>query len=172
MSNLDNNNKQTTTGPQGTQVFEIDEINRLLAEKIAASQSDDVNVAAFVGLSSSVEGQQFVLNKDKLDVGRRPSSDLVLNEPSVSAMHAQIIKRDNQWKVLNLLSSNGTFVNGEKVAEKILKAGDRISFAGVEFVFTYIDDPEGNQKSYGNLSLILISLGLISAFAAIFYFLL
>lgn len=173
MSNTENNNKNNVSlGPQGTQVFDLNEVNKMIAAEIAGAQSENACVPVLIGISSDINGQQFILNKDKIEVGRRPSSDLLLNESSVSAMHAQIIKSGDNWKVLNLLSSNGTFVNGEKVAEKVIKSGDRIAFAEAEFVFTYIDEPLKESKSNLKLLLILGAITLIAVFAGLFYIIL
>jgi pSer/pThr/pTyr-binding forkhead associated (FHA) protein len=167
------NNETASTGPQGTQVFDLDEVNKMVADEIANSRSNTANIPALVGLSSSHSGQQFILSKDKIEVGRRPNSDIVLNENSVSAMHAQIIKAGDGWKVLNLLSSNGTFVNGEKVVERIINVGDRIAFAEAEFVFTLVDDEtQVTSKSSNSFPLILIAVGVIAAFSALYFFVL
>ncbi len=172
MSSNDNNKNKVSIGPQGTQVFDLNEVNKMIAAEIANAQSDTACVPTLVGISSDINGQQFILNKDKIEVGRRPSSDLLLNESSVSAMHAQIIKTGDNWKVLNLLSSNGTFVNGEKIVEKIIQAGDRIAFAEAEFVFTYIDKPLTENKLNVKVILFVTAVILISAFAGLLYFIL
>jgi pSer/pThr/pTyr-binding forkhead associated (FHA) protein len=164
------NNGQTPTGPQGTQVFDLDEVNKMVAAEIANSRSSTANTPALVGLSSTLSGQQFILSKNKIEVGRRPNSDIVLNENSVSAMHAQILSDGQSWKVLNLLSSNGTFVNGEKVVEKKINIGDRISFAEAEFVFTLVDEEIERTLESSKLPLILTAAGVIIAFSALYYF--
>ena len=128
----DKDNDNPSMGPQGTQVFEKNDINKMIADKSANAQSGTATTPALIGVSAKVVGVQIILLKDKLEVGRRPTADIVLQDASVSSMHAQIIKQGEDWKVLNLLSSNGTFVNGEKVSEKFIKSGDRIAFAGAE----------------------------------------
>ena len=166
------NEKQTSkTGPQGTQVFELNEVNKMIAKEIVESQPESADTPALIGVSSDVIGQQFTLQKSKIEVGRRPSSDIVLTESSVSSMHAQIIKDHEAWKVLNLLSSNGTFVNGEKVVEKFLNVGDVVGFAGSEFVFALVvdDQPEEDKKPFKHL--IPTAIFLASAAAVLIYFL-
>jgi len=164
------NNKNNSTGPQGTQVFDVNDINKMIAEEIANSQSSEADAPALVGLSNALHGQQYLLNKSKLEVGRRPNSDIVLNESSVSAMHAQIIQVADGWKVLNLLSSNGTFVNGEKVTEKVIQIGDRISFAEAEFVYVMVDNANSESEPNRNTSLVIVASVLVAAFAGLFYF--
>ena len=169
MSSDDNSSR---TGPQGTQVFEANQVNKMIAKEIVDSQPEDANQAALVGVSSDMIGQTYALKKSKIEVGRRPSSDIVLSDPSVSAMHAQIIQDNDNWKVLNLLSSNGTFVNGEKVVEKVLTKGDMVGFAGSEFVFSYIKGEEAPQKdkiSNKILFPIIIGAAILAAGAYIYF---
>lgn len=165
-------NKHTSMGPQGTQVFDVDAVNKMIAAEIADSQSDEADTPALVGIGEKVSGQRFILNKDKLEVGRRPNSDIVLDDSSVSAMHAQIIRQGGKWKVLNLLSSNGTFVNGEKIVEREIVPGDRIAFAGAEFVFTLIDEPLSPKRSNKNFALVFVAFGLVAALGGLLYFIL
>ncbi len=171
------NNKNNTieqTGPQGTQAFNIDEVNKMIAEQIINSQSGDASMPALIGLSEGLNGKEFIFSKNKFSIGRNPDSDIVLSEASVSSMHAQIIKIDDEWKVLNLLSSNGTFVNGEKVAEKIIVLGDRIAFAEAEFVYALVEPQasEENNSTSNSYGLIFVGLALVAAFTALFYFIL
>lgn len=65
------------------------------------------------------EGQEIV-------VGRVGDVDLVLDEDMVSRRHARIACEQGRITIEDLASTNGTFVNGEKVAHEILKEGDRI----------------------------------------------
>ena len=168
----DNKEKPGRTGPQGTQVFEINEINKLIAKEIVEAQSHGANMPALIGVSSDVIGQQYILRKDKIEIGRRPSSDIVLSEASVSSMHAQLIREGDSWKVLNLLSSNGTFVNGKKVVNQVLQAGDMIAFAGSEFVYSMVEDDMPNSASSGNYNLIITGFILAIAISALIFFLL
>jgi len=152
-------------GPQGTQVFELDEVNRMIAKEIVESKSDNANMPALIGVSNDVIGQQYILRKSKVEIGRRPNSDIVLTESSVSSMHAQIVTDGEGWKVLNLLSSNGTFVNGKKVVQQAIVEGDMIGFAGSEFVFSLVEDdmPKQSKESKGNLVIVAVVFAIATA---------
>ena len=165
------NDDVSKMGPQGTQVFEVDEINKMVAKEILDSQSEKADMPALIGISSDVVGTQYVLRKDKVEIGRRPSSDIVLTESSVSSMHAQVVQSEGEWKVLNLLSSNGTFVNGEKVINQILKPGDMVAFAGSEFVFSLVEDDEIEEESSVSNKLIPIVIGGVVIVGALLWFL-
>lgn len=168
----EHDDNKPTTGPQGTQVFEVNEINKMIAKEILESQTETANIPALIGVSNDVIGQQFVLDKDKIEIGRRPTSDISLNVSSVSAMHAQVIRNGDEWKVLNLLSSNGTYVNGEKVSEKILAPGDMIAFAGAEFVYSLIDEEKTQEAQSSNNQLLLIGGVLVLALIGLLAFVL
>lgn len=173
MTQVSNKNNNTNTmGPQGTQVFDLSSVNAMLAAEISESEDEHADTPAIIGVSDAVMGQRFLLLKDKVEVGRRPSSDVVIDHASVSAMHAQLIKDGNDWKVLNLLSSNGTFVNGEKVVEQKIQKGDRIGFGGAEFVFARVVNPGKEKPEMSSYALIAMGMVLLSALAGILYFLL
>lgn len=168
---MSENNKGTgTTGPQGTQVFEVSDVNKMIAKEILDSRSDKADQPALIGISSDVVGQQYILRKEKIEVGRRPTSDIVLTDASVSSMHAHIIGQDGTWRVLNLLSSNGTFVNGEKVVDQQIVPGDMVAFAGSEFVFSLVEDDEPKHAGGGSNNLLVIGIVLAAAISTLIYF--
>ena len=66
------------------------------------------------------------LRKQELFIGRRSDSDIVLTDPYVSRRHARLVRQDRGYKVIDLNSTHGTFVNGNRVLERVLEAGDKI----------------------------------------------
>jgi len=64
--------------------------------------------------------------KDTVTLGRADSNTVVLKDAKVSRQHAQIQQHGNQFIVVDLSSSNGTYVNGEKVEEHVLQNNDEI----------------------------------------------
>lgn len=66
-------------------------------------------------------------------VGRDETCDLRLATPSVSSLHAKIVETADGYEVFDCDSSNGTFVNGERVERCRLESGDRLGIAVVEF---------------------------------------
>jgi len=74
-------------------------------------------------------GQVFELRGDVTTVGRGEGVDVHLEEPSVSRLHAELIRRGPHLYVTDLgLSSNGTRVNGRPVGRRVLADGDVLSF--------------------------------------------
>lgn len=166
----DKENTAGKTGPQGTQVFEVNEINKMIAKEIVESRSDSADKPALIGISSDVIGQQFILDKEKTEIGRRPSCDIVLSDSSVSSMHAHVICDNGSWRVLNLLSSNGTFVNGEKVVDQQIVPGDMVAFAGSEFVFSLVEGEQQKQKQKSSNGLLVVGIVLLVAITAMIAF--
>jgi pSer/pThr/pTyr-binding forkhead associated (FHA) protein len=70
---------------------------------------------------------EFVITKDRIEMGRMESSDLVLNDFGISRNHAAIIKKGNKFYVEDRGARNGTFVNNMRVAQAEIKPGDTIA---------------------------------------------
>ena len=79
--------------------------------------------------------QIYPLDKDKIRVGRGLDNQLMIDEPSVSRDHMQVVSTEGGFQVQDLGSSGGTFVNGEKIDQRPLISGDIISLAGVTMLF-------------------------------------
>lgn len=72
-------------------------------------------------------GKRFVLDRAVLRVGRGPDNTIVLDGDSVSRRHARFEKRGNRWWVVDLNSTNGTYLNEQLVVgEQILTNSDRV----------------------------------------------
>lgn len=78
-------------------------------------------------ISGKYQGGEFPLQAEKpLIIGRSSELDMVLVEDMVSRKHAKISWQGGKPVIEDLGSTNGTFVNGEKVKQAKLKEGDRI----------------------------------------------
>jgi hypothetical protein len=74
-------------------------------------------------------GETFALKPDVTTVGRGQGVDIALDEPSVSRLHAELVRRGDHVYVSDLgLSANGTRVNGRPVGRRVLAEGDVLSF--------------------------------------------
>lgn len=97
-----------------------------------------------VGLNESVMGVMFELGtgkdgagKDstKWEIGRGERADIAIDADSVSGRHCQLVHDNGRWKIVNMMSANGTFVNDRKVLSAYLQPGDVIRMGSVELVF-------------------------------------
>lgn len=132
----------TDAGPQGTQVFSRQEVDELLNEVDDGDFSQER--AHISGVSTAVRGQVFAMPSSSVVVGRAQRCGIQIDDGSVSSEHARLVSDAEGWRVVNLLSTNGTFVNDRKISSAPLADGDRIRFGGVEFVF---HDPDATGSS-------------------------
>jgi pSer/pThr/pTyr-binding forkhead associated (FHA) protein len=69
-------------------------------------------------------------------IGRAPRADFILDANLVSRLHCRVTAGAAELEVVDLESTNGTYVNGQRVARAALKDGDRLGVGRVELVVT------------------------------------
>jgi pSer/pThr/pTyr-binding forkhead associated (FHA) protein len=79
-----------------------------------------------VRLADGEANESFDLGQRSVNLGRAPENSIVLAEAKISRMHAQLNWVGDGWEVVDLGSSNGTFVNGERVERARVLPGDTI----------------------------------------------
>jgi adenylate cyclase len=85
-------------------------------------------------LTSTDGGQHFELRENaSLVIGRAPTSDIPIFDPTISRRHAEVRIDDHGVSVRDLGSSNGTFLNGLKIENAPLHLGDVVTFGKVGF---------------------------------------
>lgn len=83
----------------------------------------------------------FELGRTDVVIGRSPNVDFVIGFAAVSGNHALISVEGDQYVIEDLNSSNGTFVNGERLLERrLLQNGDEIRL-GQTIVLTFVSQP-------------------------------
>jgi len=76
------------------------------------------------------------LRKDIVTLGRDEKCGIRLVAEGVSRNHAQVIRENTRWLITDLMSKNGTVVNGEKVEQRELSDGDTVKVGDVVLVFS------------------------------------
>jgi hypothetical protein len=89
-------------------------------------------MARLVLLSEGLTGRTFELKVDKTTVGRVEDNTFQIPETSVSSHHAEILLRGSEVVVKDLNSTNGTFINGEKISEAVVKPGQILRLGMIE----------------------------------------
>jgi hypothetical protein len=89
-------------------------------------------MAKLVILNQGMTGRTFDLNVDRTTVGRVEENTFQIADASVSSRHAEILLQGSEILVRDLNSTNGTFLNGEKISEAVLKPGQTLRFGQVE----------------------------------------
>ncbi len=81
-------------------------------------------------------GRQVQLDRPVINIGRRTDNHIMVDDKRVSRQHCQIRLRFGRYVIYDLESKGGTQVNGLQIKEHILQAGDVISLAGYQMVYT------------------------------------
>lgn len=95
-------------------------------------------------------GAAFILEGDQLNIGRDSSNEIMINDAEVSRRHARLTFQGGKYVLEDLGSTNGTFVNGQRLAgPRVLKAGEVVSF-GEQIVLVFevtANDPGATMVS-------------------------
>ena len=155
-------------GPQGTQVFSRDQLPGNLAAGGDATVTG--REARLIGVGEGLDGREFALTSDRTTIGRSQVCDIQLEEPSLSSEHARLVRSEDGWRVINLLSTNGVFVNDEKVFSHRLDDGDVIRLGRVSLKFRDPNSTSGAGDGGGMPGWLpwVIVAGIVAAGAAIF----
>ena len=81
------------------------------------------------------EGRRNVLAGSRVVVGRSREADIVLADANVSRRHAELRRGEGRWQVMDLGSTNGIKVNGQRVNQADLSPGDRITIGVTDLTF-------------------------------------
>ena len=78
--------------------------------------------------------KEYALDKERLTIGRKPSNDVQLDDPTVSGQHAVVLNLQNVY-VEDMGSTNGTLLNGKRINKRMLTHGDVIKIGRHEFKY-------------------------------------
>ncbi|MBV9079847.1 MAG: FHA domain-containing protein [Elusimicrobia bacterium] len=87
------------------------------------------------------------LFKERMTIGRKPDNDIVIGHPTISGSHGVIRREGEKFVIEDLNSTNGTFVNGNRVKTSALKNRDRIGVAGHILEFVTENDAAATPES-------------------------
>ena len=79
-----------------------------------------------------ISGVTHELVDEAITIGRGADNTIVVNDPSVSTHHAQLLLEGDTYRLKDLDSTNGTRVNGKPVTETVLRFDDRVRFGAAE----------------------------------------
>jgi pSer/pThr/pTyr-binding forkhead associated (FHA) protein len=93
------------------------------------------------------KGQEYDIRVPLVHVGRGAHNDIVVPDDSVSDTHAKIQRRDDGWYVVDVGSTNGTYVGGQRLtAERKLEGSPDLRFGGVKMIFRPRDGGADTNK--------------------------
>lgn len=99
-----------------------------------------------VVLRGAQVGRRYLLNENGLVLGRRPDrADLVVpGDPQISSVHCRVERgpQPDSWQVVDLSSTNGTLIDGNRVTTMTLRDGDRLHLGTTVLKFCFHDELE------------------------------
>jgi pSer/pThr/pTyr-binding forkhead associated (FHA) protein len=119
--------------PEGTRVLTPEELRAMVAGTPSAASGPMVSGPHLRVCNGNSAGSVLVLSgAGEWTIGADAGRDLRLDDPGISGFHAKISHDGGRWRIIDQMSANGTFVNGDKATVSYLKHGDSIRVAQVE----------------------------------------
>jgi pSer/pThr/pTyr-binding forkhead associated (FHA) protein len=125
---------QSDPPPEATtatyRVGETGEIEEVSLEDVVAA-----GAALVIRSGGGRAGESFPLDGDRLTVGRRPDSDIFLDDITVSRDHAVLVRRGADYYIDDCGSLNGTYVNRQRIESHRLADGDELQVGKYKLTF-------------------------------------
>ena len=106
-----------------------------------ATEHLPVGTALLVVRRGPNAGSRFLLEQDLVTAGRHPDSDIFLDDVTVSRRHAQFVSEGDGFRVKDVGSLNGTYVNRARIEDVRLAGGDEVQIG--KYRLTYLAPPAG-----------------------------
>jgi pSer/pThr/pTyr-binding forkhead associated (FHA) protein len=118
-----------------TATYRIDETGELVPVEIEDVVAQGGGAALVVRAGGGRVGESFPLDHDRMTIGRRPDSDVFLDDVTVSRDHALIVRRGDEFHLDDLGSLNGTYVNRRRIESHHLADGDELQVGKYKLTF-------------------------------------
>ncbi|HWY17423.1 MAG TPA: FHA domain-containing protein [Solirubrobacteraceae bacterium] len=120
-------------GEPVTATYRIDETGELVPVELV--QGSAHGPALVIRTGGGRVGESFLLAGERMSIGRRPDSDVFLDDVTVSRDHALLIERSGHWHLDDCGSLNGTYVNRERIESQRLQEGDEVQIGKYKLTF-------------------------------------
>jgi hypothetical protein len=134
-ANLSAAREKAPPAEPATATYRIDETGELVPVDVGDVVADE-GAALVIRAGGGRVGESFPLNADRMTIGRRPDSDIFLDDVTVSRDHALLVRRSGDYYLDDLGSLNGTYVNRHRIESHRLEDGDELQVG--KFKLTYI----------------------------------
>ena len=123
-------------GESQTATYRVDETGELVpvdVEQVVAHEG----AALVIRAGGGRVGESFALGGERMTIGRRPDSDVFLDDVTVSRDHALLVRRGEDYYLDDLGSLNGTYVNRRRIESHRLQDGDEIQIG--KYKLSYLE---------------------------------
>jgi pSer/pThr/pTyr-binding forkhead associated (FHA) protein len=117
---------------------------------VARASGASLPMATFLVRTGTLKGERLTVRVPVVNIGRADYNDIVLPEESVSGTHAKLTRREGVWMLSDVGSTNGTFIDGERLTgDAPLTPGNVVRFGDVSLMFEPTDDHLGTTQGTG-----------------------
>ena len=106
-------------------------------------------------ISGPLQGQEFLITKDVFSMGSGMHNDLRLEDASISKRHCEITVDEEGYRIQDLDSTNGTYVQGIRVTQAYLNPGAELTLGKTRLIFCPMqesqDIPVSTQEAFGGV---------------------
>jgi pSer/pThr/pTyr-binding forkhead associated (FHA) protein len=120
-------------GEPVTATYRIDETGDLVPVEIGEVTAK--GPALVIRAGGGREGESFPVEGERMSIGRRPDSEVFLDDVTVSRDHALMIRRADHWYLDDCGSLNGTYVNRSRIESHRLEEGDEVQVGKYKLTF-------------------------------------
>jgi pSer/pThr/pTyr-binding forkhead associated (FHA) protein len=124
-----------TSAESSTATYRIDETGELVPVELEDVVRQGGGAALVVRAGGGRVGESFPLDGERMTIGRRPDSDVFLDDVTVSRDHALIVRRSGEYHLDDLGSLNGTYVNRRRIESHHLADGDELQVGKYKLTF-------------------------------------
>jgi len=158
-----------------TQIMSREDLLKMAGDYQSGAAEADDNPHVHIGTgkrAGSVVTLRLGQGASEWTIGKAGERDIQLPDEGVSDFHAKIVHQGGRWKIVDQLSTNGTFINNTKVTSGFLNPGDRIKFGAVECVIRFPGQEKAKGTSAGGKNGLIIGAVVAVVIVAAAYFLL
>jgi hypothetical protein len=120
-------------GDPVTATYRIDDAGELVP--VEMSEVTAHGPAIVIRAGGGREGESFAVEGERMSIGRRPDSEIFLDDVTVSRDHALLIRRGEDWYLDDCGSLNGTYVNRSRIESHHLEEGDEVQVGKYKLTF-------------------------------------
>ncbi len=121
-----------------------------LSSAVTPTMPQAAPLASLLVRTGALKGRRLPVKVPVVNIGRAEFNDIVIADPSVSTSHAKLQRREDIWILTDLGSTNGTFVEGERLSGEVaLGPGTTVKFGEVAMLFEPLDEAVPVRRSSG-----------------------